>query len=51
LERTSVAADFILGCEHEVLYDELLAAVEEICECDFAVWTIEGVFFVDLYRG
>lgn len=51
LKGTSVAADFVLGCEHEVLDDELLAAVKEVCECDFAFGTIEGVLLVDLYHG
>jgi hypothetical protein len=41
----------VLGTEHEVVDDELLAAFKEVFEADFAGGAFEGVVFVDFDVG
>lgn len=45
------AALGVLGTEHEVVHNELLAAFEEVFEADFAVRAFEGVVLVDFDVG
>lgn len=50
-ERTANASLGVVGTEHEVVDDELLAAFEEVWEVDFTVGAFEGVVFFDFDVG
>jgi hypothetical protein len=41
----------ILRPKHEVVNDQLLATIEEVCKSDGAVGTSEGVLLVDFDHG
>lgn len=50
-EGTSTTANLILRPKHEVVNDQLLATIEEVCKSDGAVGTSEGVLLVDFDHG
>jgi hypothetical protein len=50
-ERAARAALFPVGPEHEVIHDQLAAAVEQLGERLFAVRAVEGVLLVDFHPG
>jgi hypothetical protein len=49
-ERAPCAAFLVFGCKHEVVQDELLATLKEICEVNLAVRSVEVIFFAKLHH-
>jgi hypothetical protein len=50
-KAASRTSSFVAGAKHEMIDDQLLAALEEVCQCVFALEVLEGVFLIDLHHG
>src|SRR6266536_5373237 len=50
-ERADRAAGFVLGIEHEVIDDQLAAAVEELGQCLLAFGSVEDILLLDRLPG
>jgi len=49
-KAATMASRLVIRSKHEMIDDQLLAALKKICEREFAAGVFEGVIFIDLHH-